>query len=162
MCFSKVIEVVSFWETSAFKIFRSENGFVEVRGDLSGGNGGSIRETAVVVVVVVKFITRLALLEVSVERLASGEFLGSTIPNEVRVSTGSLVAELEGRSISDGVTVISRDNLETSLPVINGEGRRSTQIIVRVKEDNCTESKEGQDGEGNGEFRHFVWIFLGY
>ena len=102
----------------------------------------------------------MALLEVSVERFTSRDFLGSTIPNEVGVSTGGFVAELKFSSISDGVTVVSRDNLETALPVINGEISGSTQIIVGVvKEDNCAESKEGQDWEGDGEFRHFIRLF---
>ena len=48
----------------------------------------------VVVVVVVEDITRLTVLEVSVERLTSREFFFGTIPNEIRVSTGGIVAKL--------------------------------------------------------------------
>ena len=102
----------------------------------------------------------MALLEVSVERFTSRDFLRSTIPNEVGVSTSGFVAKLEIIGVNDGVTVVSRDNLETALPVVNGEISRGTQIIVGVvKEDNCTESKEGQDWEGDGESRHFIRFF---
>jgi len=103
----------------------------------------------------------LALLEVSVERLASREFLGSSIPNEIRVSTGGIVAGLEIRSVNDGVTIVSRDDLETALPVVDGKNGSSSQVILRlVKENDGTEGEKGQNGEGDGKSGHLLKLLI--